>query len=178
VNHRAHRVAGVCTGTIAATYVYQETFGTVSSWNVDSFVTLGIVLAGSILGSLLPDIDHPNSRIGRKLPVVSRVVNKVFGHRGFTHTLLAQLLLVLSLFMLSGVVPRGITGYYLPFAFGLIVGYASHLLLDMLTVSGIPLLYPFITRPIRLARFKTGRDDLIVSLLMVGLTGSYLFLYL
>ena len=177
MNYQAHRIGGICAGTVTATYAYQEILGNVSSWNVESFITFGIIMTGSIFGSLLPDIDHPSSRIGRRMPIISHAVNTAFGHRGFTHSILALLLLTYGLFLLTGVIPEFLTGYYLPFSFGLIIGYASHLLLDMITVSGIPLFYPFLNHPIRIARFRSGRDDFIVSLLLIALTGAYLYIF-
>lgn len=177
MNYQAHRIGGVCAGTITATFAYQETFGNLSSWDVDSIATLSIVLVGSIFGSLLPDIDHPTSKMGRRVPIVSRTVNTIFGHRGFTHSLLAFLLLGYGLFLLSGFIPASVSGYYLPLAFGVIVGYGSHLLLDMLTVSGIPLFYPFVMTPIKLANLRSGKDDLLVSVVLVILTGSYLYIF-
>ena len=36
------------------------------------------------LGGLIPDIDHPNSKISHKLKPVSAVVSLMFSHRGFS----------------------------------------------------------------------------------------------
>jgi inner membrane protein len=81
--------------------------------------------------AVLPDIDL---RLGIK-------------HRGITHTAAA----LLTIFGLSGVVPEiGATLDYV------LMGYASHLFVDMLTPHGIPLLYPVVQRNVRLARFRTG----------------------
>ena len=37
------------------------------------------------LGSIFPDIDEPNSYIGKRMPGFSHIVSMLFGHRGFTH---------------------------------------------------------------------------------------------
>lgn len=47
-------------------------------------------------------------------------------------------------------------GYYF---IGLSVGYLSHLLVDMLTVSGVPLLYPHSNKMYRIGNLVTGEDD-------------------
>lgn len=51
-------------------------------------------------------------------------------------------------------------GYYI---IGIAVGYISHLLVDMLTVSGVPLMYPYTNKMYRLATLTTGEDDKWVS---------------
>jgi inner membrane protein len=93
---------------------------------------------GVMLGSLLPDIDHPQSYLGRRLWILSAPINKLFGHRGFTHSLL-------SLFLLGTATAVWWANNPLFFG-GLLLGYLSHLLGDMTTISGVPLLYPKKTR--------------------------------
>lgn len=172
MNYQAHRIGGVCATTIVATLLYHN-----PPWQTATYVAMGISVVGGAVGGLLPDIDHPTSKIGRKVPLISGFINTLFGHRGFTHTILATILFSYMLFLLAGVIPNGFRGYYLPLALGLSVGYVSHLLLDMLTVSGIPLFYPFSNHTFRLARLKSGQDDLLVSILLVGGTVIYLYFF-
>ena len=54
------------------------------SWII-SIELIPYFLGGISLGALFPDIDEPNSSIGRKTIVVSHLLNYIFGHRGFTH---------------------------------------------------------------------------------------------
>lgn len=42
-------------------------------------------LGGVAIGSLFPDIDEPNSSIGRKTLLLSWFLKRIFGHRGITH---------------------------------------------------------------------------------------------
>jgi inner membrane protein len=92
--------------------------------NVQDVKSIAFFLAGSIIGSLLPDIDHPNSYIGKK----TFGMFSFFKHRGFTHSLLFSLLLFILL-------------YFLPinvfFNIGLLIGILSHISLDMMTSSGL-----------------------------------------
>ncbi|QTM97959.1 metal-dependent hydrolase [Sediminibacillus dalangtanensis] len=92
-----------------------------------------LLTAAGIFGALLPDICHSGSKIGRKVPLLSKLVSTLFGHRTFTHSLLFLLLIqvLFSLFHL----PEEITT-------GVLVGATSHLLLDAATKNGIKLLYP------------------------------------
>lgn len=111
------------------------------------------------LGSLMPDIDHPESAFGRRVPFLSVPISAIFGHRGITHSLLAVLALFAGAAWAAAWFAHGAAG---PTAtlmtFGVLplsVGYLSHLLGDGLTVSGLPLLWPK-RRCYRWPLFKTG----------------------
>ncbi|KGX92900.1 membrane protein [Pontibacillus halophilus JSM 076056 = DSM 19796] len=88
---------------------------------------------------MLPDIDHPSSYIGRKLPGLSKSISKLFGHRGFTHSIVCVAALYFGLTELKEQVPS------VP-ALGITIGYISHLLADSLTPQGAQLLYPLQVR--------------------------------
>ena len=91
------------------------------------------------VAAILPDIDLPPSKIGRLFFWVSVPLERRFGHRTLTHSLvgLAGLAVVVSpLWLLQ------------PLYFWCVVGGAwSHLWLDMLNIRGIDLLWP---SPVRL----------------------------
>jgi inner membrane protein len=101
-------------------------------YNITQPAPLGLILAGGVLGALLPDIDHPNSRISHKAGIAGAPF-RLFGHRGFTHSLLALALVWL-----------GLAAIQIPLVYGLafIIGYASHMISDAMTPSGIVLLWP------------------------------------
>jgi inner membrane protein len=90
-------------------------------------------LALAVAGSLLPDIDHPKSWIGRRTRPVSTAIAKILGHRGVTHSALAVVGLVVLLLH---------NGYRQAAVSALAVGYASHLAADMLTPRGLRLAWP------------------------------------
>ena len=46
-----------------------------------------------IAGALLPDIDNIESKVSYRCPIISKIVNKIFGHRGFIHSILHLLLI-------------------------------------------------------------------------------------
>ena len=93
------------------------------------------------LASLLPDIDTEASRIGRLVPFVSRRIEKRFGHRTLTHSLLFIVFLAVTLspLLLLNLNLELSLDLYLC----LIVGYATHPFLDTMTVNGVRLFYPF-----------------------------------
>ncbi|MDE0584724.1 metal-dependent hydrolase [Planococcus sp. A6] len=92
-----------------------------------------ILLIGGVAGALIPDICHGSSKIGRSLPILSKLISTLFGHRTFTHSLLF-LLLMTALF--QAVLPNE------ALAAGILVGMISHIVLDMATKRGVKLLFP------------------------------------
>ncbi|PHN00780.1 metal-dependent hydrolase [Flavilitoribacter nigricans] len=94
------------------------------------------------IASLLPDIDHPKSIIGRSLKPIARAINRRWGHRTITHSAVA---LVSSTFLFA-LIEKSISGSS-PLALIYFFAYFSHLLLDMVTLMGVPLLYPFSKNP-------------------------------
>ncbi|EFL92002.1 predicted inner membrane protein regulated by LexA [Candidatus Regiella insecticola LSR1] len=96
------------------------------------------MIPAALLASLLPDIDHPKSILGRRLKWISLPMAKTFGHRGFTHSLLA---VIGGVFLFNSTL---FSHCFFPpdVLHALLIGYSSHLLADMLTPAGIPLLWP------------------------------------
>lgn len=92
-----------------------------------------ILLISGVAGALLPDICHGGSKIGRAFPVLSKVINTLFGHRTFTHSLL--FLALIAMLFNSFVSNEAFTA-------GMLVGMASHYVLDMATKNGIKLFFP------------------------------------
>ncbi|MEM1325921.1 MAG: metal-dependent hydrolase [Bacteroidota bacterium] len=107
-------------------------------------------IAITLVCSQLPDVDHPKSIIGRMLGPVSKMVNKRFGHRTFTHSLMGL--------MLFGLV-FGILNKLLFPEIGLtmvaILSYLSHILIDTITKAGVQMFYPFVTNSV----VMPGRTD-------------------
>jgi inner membrane protein len=89
-------------------------------------------VAGLTLGSLLPDIDEPNSYLGRRSLGISYLIHKKLGHRGLTHSLAAWI--VFSVYCCIS--PNS-------FTLGLSMGYLFHIIGDFFSVTSVPLLSPF-----------------------------------
>jgi inner membrane protein len=103
-----------------------------------------ILIAGA--ASLLPDIDHPKSTFGTLVPFLSRPISAIFGHRGITHSLFA---------IIAGIYIMHKYGYQTEYVAAIVVGYLSHLLGDMMTDSGVPLLWP-VKLKMAIPIFSTG----------------------
>ena len=92
-----------------------------------------VYLGLAVAGSLLPDIDHPKSWVGRRTRPVSTAIAATLGHRGVTHSAMAIAALV-ALLMHGGIRRQAICA--------VTAGYLSHLAADMLTPQGLPLAWP------------------------------------
>lgn len=93
-----------------------------------------------LFGSLLPDLDTPKSKLGRRFPFyfLSYPLYWLFGHRTWTHS-----------FMFIGITLAvgWIVGIFLEWEWylssALAIGVASHVAGDFFFDGGVPLLYPF-----------------------------------
>ena len=118
---------------------------------------LGLAAAGS----LLPDLDHPQSWVGRRTRPVSSAIAATLGHRGVTHSALAVLGVVLLLAQAGS--RRGTEA-------ALAVGYLSHLAADLLTPRGLRLAWPLKQSwSLPLCRTGSPAEALIVLALAGGI---------
>lgn len=121
---------------------------------------------GVVIGSLLPDIDHTRSSLGRKFPIISKIVSIVFKHRTFTHSLLFCALVYAFTYSWNETVAAGI-----------LLGMLSHIAGDMGTNRGVQLLYPYdryFSFPVTIR--TGGFAEQLVFLLLVGVAGVSILL--
>ncbi len=116
-----------------------------------------------VIASLLADIDSPTSKIGRKV----KVVNYLFAHRGFFHSLFALLIFAVLISFID---------YLLALAF--FCGYFLHLLLDSFTRQGIFIFFPFSTKRSK-GNVRVGSlIETVIFLVILFAIVILLFLYL
>jgi len=108
-----------------------------------------------LLASVLPDIDCAKSKIGRKVRPVSSLIEGVFKHRGFLHTIwLPSAAFLVALFFQQTFIGVAIS-----------CGYMLHLFVDALSTEGVRIFYPFLS--FRLRGFvRTGSGLEYVMLLL------------
>ena len=85
-----------------------------------------IVIIEAFTGSMLPDIDQPESTIGKIFFPFSWIIYKAFGHRRLIHDIMVWIPLAILL------------SFYFPALVGISIGYLSHLFLDSFTIDGTP----------------------------------------
>lgn len=192
-----HRLVGIGFGVATALYVAE---------GLGQPGPAMAALLGSSVGCMLPDIDHNNSKIGRKRKFITNLTSKattglavgaiILGaiailatsvgminsgvdvtmlglgivgailfmafrkwaassktfkwlthHRGFMHTLIPPVLIALIAYSTS-------FGYWHYGFLGLAIGYVSHLIADMITVEGCPILWPLTKNNIHILFFR------------------------
>jgi len=152
------------------------------------------VLLIALIGAILPDIDNMKSRAGSVFLIISKPLERKFGHRTITHSLLGWLLatLLFAIFiviifllvrcLLSAVTSQGkmlfdcrLTtadcGLLLRWIAAFSLGYISHLILDMFKPRGVQLFWPDPTRDVifKNARFKLesgSRAEIIIFIIL------------
>lgn len=160
LNYKTHTVGGTLAGI--------SVFNIITN-NLKIVSLEGIAfMSGSVIGSLIPDIDHRKSYIGRKAKITSAVLNKTLGHRGVTHSPIIMTIFIGIMYMLTKLI---IYTHLLKFLFiGLLTGVISHIFLDFLTKGGIPLLYPFNKKRFSLLRISTNgfMENIIFVIMILG----------
>ena len=149
-------IAGHLTVATAGFLVYIE-FVTDGQWRLTVDVATGWLF--TLMGALLPDLDHPNSTLGKRFKVLSYPICAIFGHRGITHSLIAVAAVGYAAYTLQSIMVSWLA-----------MGYLLHLLGDYLTPSGVPLLYPFKKNYRGLITAKTGTmgETVLASLTLAG----------
>ncbi len=171
----SHQVMGITWG-IGAITLYNM-FDVIP----DKMFATVLFFAAVVIGSLIPDIDTPKSKLGGPferwgfmlvvclvgveiltpglnqavqflLMILSPLLFVFSGHRKFTHSIAFIALMASYSYMLH--IYLDIPLFYLA---GFLTGVVSHLFGDFLTKMGIPILYPFSKRYYRFfLTFKTG----------------------
>lgn len=95
----------------------------------------------SYIGSLFPDIDMKSSFISKRYPFIAKKFGKKCRHRGFTHSFLSLFLFILFFEVAYIITDKNIIMFCV--GLGFILGYISHMILDLLTSEGIELFNPW-----------------------------------
>lgn len=142
--------------------------GVLSAFNMDiGLSNQSILVSCSTIGALIPDIDHRGSFLGRRLKLTSFLASSLFEHRGPTHSPIIMSGFMFFLYFLSSLfftIKGPVTYAFL----GTYIGIISHILLDMITKGGVPLLYPITKKKFSLTKMKTGSmfENLILGVMI------------
>ena len=128
----SHTVGGIALGA-GANYLARE---------IGIEPNSALLVGAAALGGLLPDIDHPQSFLGRKLPLLPDLLYSFVGHRTLTHSFFFTFIIGLIGLLINPWV-----------SLGLVLGILSHIALDMLSPYGVSFLYPFHKERIKLKKY-------------------------
>ncbi len=132
---RTHLAIGLLAGLVLFPFFHQP-------WYI--FIPL------VVFASLLPDVDHQNSKINRMLPI-TRWIPAVFAHRGFFHSIFPAIIIYAGFYFAK------LEHIGLPLA----LGYSSHLASDCFTRLGCNLLHPVSTFRIQGPIMTNGLMELL-----------------
>lgn len=109
-----------------------------------------------VFATAIIDVDSRKSRAGRKW--YFRLLQLFVSHRGMFHTIIFGLIVSVVLFLANQ--SAGL---------GFFVGYLSHLLLDLFTLQGIMLFYPFSKKRVGFGVKSGGLiEEILFVLLLLG----------
>jgi len=150
---KTHIIGGIALGTL-----YSMKTGLLPEATA---ITTGL----AVIGALFPDIDQPQSKLGRVIPFISIPIYKIFGHRGILHAPL--------LYLILGFLGLKFYNEYSFYIIAMLIGVFSHLALDLLNPMGIPLFYPC-KKKINIFSIYTGSaGETIIAILMIIITTLY-----
>lgn len=169
-----HRLGGIIAGL---------TIPTVASISGHSLpiITTVCLASGAAIGSLIPDIDHEGSMIGKKLKPVARMFRKTCGHRGATHTIAGLFVYSLVVFILAGIgTSMKSANILLPLFIGFCVSGVSIFIYDTVKKATTKRYKKTHRANIMLATFVIGAlatyfaTEIVINLLAIALLGSSL----
>lgn len=173
---KTHVISGVALGCFVFSNI------DILNVNIRDEKTFIIATTGLVMGSLLPDIDHPKSIISSKLKIVSIFTSRLFKHREYTHSIVG----ISTMTLLIGIILDllGVNRWFnFVFLKSLFIGIATHILMDMLTFSGVSLFYPFTKKRVKLlgnyylpGSIGGGISEMIISVISSFVIYRYLIL--
>lgn len=122
-----------------------------------------LFVLGGIVGSLLPDIDAPQSYVGKLCPHISGIFGKIhkvqhkeeWQHRGIMHD---------GSIYIAGLI---LSYLHFPALIGLLLGCLTHIFLDMFNPMGVPFLFGL--KRLRLAKIKSSdKEAVVLSYIFTG----------
>ncbi len=136
---KTHQLIGLVAATAGYIYLHPNNLVT---WSIAT-----TVIIGSVMGSVMPDIDQPTASAWDNVPLggfMGKLTSRALGgHRNLSHSLLGIALFSGLVYWLVRFIPPNsfINPTILWQSFT--IGFVAHLLADAVTVMGIPLLWPF-----------------------------------
>lgn len=161
---KTHQIIGISTGLVIYLNLTEPVYSPVN------FATVTI---GSYFMSLLPDLDRHEAKFWQSIPygkAFGKIVDPFIKHRNFSHSIIGVLIFGWLLWQVLQIIPL-YWGIDKTIVFAPMMGaYISHLMFDLITVEGIPLLFPygvmlgFPPKPLHGIRVLTGKwfENLVI----------------
>lgn len=129
-----------------------------------TLATALVAFSMNMVGGLAPDLDQPTSGLYHDLragSLIGKVISPLFGgHRFISHSILGVVLFGFVLQFILGIVGKVLLVDMNVVWWAFMIGFVSHIIMDMFTREGVPLLFPipinFGFPPLRFLRLQTG----------------------
>jgi len=129
-----------------------------------TLATALVAFSMNMVGGLAPDLDQPTSGLYNRVRAgsfIGKIISPLFGgHRFISHSILGVVLIAFALEFILGVVGRVLIVDMEIVWWAFMIGFVSHLIMDMFTRDGVPLLFPIPIKfgfpPLRALRISTG----------------------
>ncbi|MEN9327193.1 MAG: hypothetical protein RI947_1 [Candidatus Parcubacteria bacterium] len=152
--------------------------------NKMTLATALVALGANLIGGLTPDIDQPTAALWNRIPagpVISRIFAPILGgHRFISHSLIGVALFGIGTHYALKIVNTVLLVDMHVVWWAFMIGFVSHLVMDMFTREGVPWLFPipfyFGIPPLRFMRIKAG-GMVEKSIIFPGLMALNGFMY-
>lgn len=129
-----------------------------------TLATALVAFTANMVGGLAPDIDQPTADLYRRVrggSLLAKVVHPLLGgHRFISHSIIGVFLFGFALQILLDMLGKVLLVDMDVVWWAFMIGFISHLIMDLFTRDGLPLLFPIPIRfgipPLRFLRIKTG----------------------
>jgi inner membrane protein len=129
-----------------------------------TLATALVAFSMNMVGGLAPDLDQPTSGLYSKVragSLIGKIMYPLFGgHRFISHSLLGIVLFGVGLDFILGIVGKVLLVDMEVVWWAFMIGFVSHIIMDLFTRDGVPLLFPIPIKfgfpPLRALRMATG----------------------
>ncbi len=129
-----------------------------------SLATAFVAFTANMVGGLAPDIDQPTADLYHRVrggSILARIIHPLLGgHRFISHSIIGIFLFGFVLQILLDMLGKVLLVDMDVVWWAFMIGFISHLIMDLFTRDGLPVLFPIPIRfgipPLRFLRIKTG----------------------
>ena len=166
---KTHEIAGVVACTAVIPFI--DKMGIEAN-----ILNYGLIFAGGAIGAMFPDIDSPTSKIRRIIRKAftgnPNTEKRLINHRRAPHMPLFWIAIFAILFFAFS------NPLIETFIWGMAVGVASHLFIDMFNPAGIPFFGPLTRKKIHLMSIYTNTTgETVFSIILVVLEIFIIYYY-
>ncbi len=129
-----------------------------------TLATALIAFSANMIGGLAPDIDQPTAALWRRIragSLLGKIIQPLLGgHRYISHSLIGLVIFGVTLDIILDSMKSFLIADMNIIWWSFMIGFLSHLVMDMFTRQGVPLLFPIPIRfgfpPFAALRIKTS----------------------